>query len=165
MDKFNAGHYHMDSFKSLIRIWCMSRIKAVFRYIDDNAKAMFANSQCLLTISVGQEVHEGEKFAVTVDLVSQYFDSCILLIDDSLQRHTMALNEKNNADYFYETSIKEGDYWLERNEKYYRKLNIQKMLRWDTWLKHTNYSLQRQKIKDLILNDVSYALSFNNTIY
>ena len=142
----------------------MSHIKAAFRYIDDSTKAKFHTSQCLLTISVGQEVHEKEKLSVTIDLVNKHFNSCILLIDDSLQRHTMALNEKNDVGYFYEASIKEGDSWLVRNEKYYKKLNVQKILRWDTWLKHATYLSQKEIIKELIIKDILYREAFNSTV-
>jgi hypothetical protein len=143
----------------------MSTARPVFRYISDEDKKKFSQSQCLLTISVGQEVHESEKFETTVDLINSSFDSCILLIDDSLQRHTMALYSGEDADFFYNASIKAGNEWLEKNKKYYEKLTIlKKIIRWDDWLQHEKYLEQQTKIKDLIEKNKSYKEAFSLTI-
>lgn len=142
----------------------MNRIKPVFK-CSDAYKKMFKDSQCALTISVGQKAHEGETFAATVELVNNSFQSCVILLDDSLQRHTMALNTQENADFFYETSLKEGDLWLKRNEEHYRKLTILKnIIRWDTWLKHPQYLKEKNKITLLIENNFFYKKIFDETI-
>jgi len=73
---------------------------------------------------VGQATHEEELFAITLDLVNKSFASCTLLVDDSLQRHNMAINTTKDANFFYEIAVKEGDLWLERNRKYYDGLTI-----------------------------------------
>lgn len=143
----------------------MAQPKATFRDVAKEYLAQFKDSQCLLTISVGQATHEGELFDLTIDLINKSFSSCIILVDDSLQRHTMALNSSNNADYFYDISIKEGLLWLERNKKYYSKLTIPvKMMHWDKWLKHPSFQDQQAKIKQLIATDPSYRLAFDNSI-
>ena len=117
----------------------MRQVKAVLK-CEESLKEKIGNAKCLITISVGQEVHEGEKFLATVDLANSSFGSCVLLIDDSLQRHSMALNSTHNADFYYEKSIALGNEWLERNEKYYKDLkNLEQILRWDHWLKHSKY--------------------------
>lgn len=143
----------------------MAHIKAVYRYIDEASRSKFSDSQCLLTISVGQEVHEGEKFEATIDLVNNSFQSCIMLIDDSLQRHTMVLDRKESAEEFYQISVEEGDHWLVRNEPYYSQLtNLNKIIRWDAWLKHPNYQAQQKFLQDMIKNDAYYADIFDKTI-
>jgi len=142
----------------------MSYIKPVFKCLDSYKKD-FKNSQCLLTVSVGQEVHEGEKFEATIDLVNQSFKSCILLVDDSLQRHTMALTSHQDAGSLYDYSLQLGDEWLKRNEKYIDKLTIlNQIIRWDRWLKHRDYHSQQNLIKSTISNDIAYKLVFNETI-
>lgn len=143
----------------------MPKIKAIFRNISEEKKATFKNSQCLLTISVGQETHEGELFDITIELINKSFASCIILVDDSLQRHTMALNSNKDANYFYEVAIKEGDLWLERNKQYYNKLTIpSKILRWNKWLHHTNFQTQQTVIKKLIETDLTYKAAFEHSI-
>jgi hypothetical protein len=144
----------------------MASIKAAYRYIDEASRAKFCNSQCLLTISVGQEVHENEKFETTVDLINNSFCSCIMLVDDSLQRHTMVLDRIESAEDMHQIAIDEGDRWLSRNEKYFSKLtNLNKIIRWDTWLNHPNYLSNQKMITDAIENDSAYKGVFENTIH
>lgn len=143
----------------------MASLKPIFRNATEANKTKFKNSKCLLTISVGQETHEHEFFDTTIDLVNRSFDSCILLVDDSLQRHTMALNSIENADYYYTASVKAGNLWLERNKQYYSRLSIPtEILRWDTWLKHPNYRSQKKKLKALIESDRNYKAAFDISI-
>lgn len=142
----------------------MSYIKSVFK-CEDDYKKIFKDSQCLLTISVGQATHEGEMFSSIINLINNNFNSCILLIDDSLQRHTMAINSKKGADYFYQLSIEEGDLWLQRHKKYYENLSIPiKILRWDQWLNHVNFVSTRNKIVSTINTDLAYKEAFDNSI-
>lgn len=142
----------------------MVSIKPILKCSDDDKKN-FRKSQCLLTISVGQEAHEGEKFASTIELVNNSFESCIILIDDSLQRHTMALMSDKGADYFYKKSIDEGNAWLHRNKKFYEKLSIlNKIIRWDLWLYHKDFFAQQKIIKDLLVSSEQYKKAFGDTI-
>ncbi|PIR10251.1 MAG: hypothetical protein COV52_09845 [Gammaproteobacteria bacterium CG11_big_fil_rev_8_21_14_0_20_46_22] len=141
----------------------MRRLKPVFRCMNVE-KEQFKQSRCLLTISVGQEVHEREHFEATIELVNASFDSCIMLIDDSLQRHTMALESEKDADSFYRGSIEAGDQWLERNAMYYGKLAIlSKIVRWDQWLLHPNFQAQQNELKALMDSDDAYHSAFTNT--
>jgi len=59
----------------------MPRIKSIFRYAEEDDKAKFSSSQCLMTISVGQQTHEEERFDSTMELVNASFGSCVLCID------------------------------------------------------------------------------------
>lgn len=142
----------------------MGRLRPVFRG-DDLELSQFEKSKCLLTISVGQEVHEQEHFEATIDLVNKSFNSCIMLIDDSLQRHTMALESDKNADDFYQKSMEAGDFWLDRNAKYYEKLAIlSKIIRWDHWLYHPKFEEQKSEIMTLMKLDSVYQNAFASTI-
>lgn len=137
--------------------------KPVLKHSFD--KSAFKNARCLLTISVGQEVHEGDKFCSTIDLINESFGACILLVDDSLQRHSMALDKKEEAEFFYPQSIVEGDLWLERNQVHYQRLqNLERILRWDYWLKHPKYLNQQQTILSSIIGEPGYQQGFNQTI-
>lgn len=143
----------------------MSSIKPIFKSSEPINKETLKQSSCLITISVGQEVHEGDKFAATIDLINASFGSAILLIDDSLQRHSMALAAQEEADHFYDLAVLEGDRWLERNQKHCQNLMIlKKTLRWSTWLKHSVFSLQKQVIQAEITRDPTYQTSFELTI-
>lgn len=140
------------------------KAKAIFKCAEE-FKSKFVHSSCLLTISVGQTTHEGELFDVTMELVNKSFSSCTLLVDDSLQRHNMALNSTRDADSFYEISIKEGDLWLRRNEKYYGKLTMPlRIFRWDRWLNHPNFHNKLNEVKAAIESDPSYKTVFDDSI-
>lgn len=148
----------------IFRKTIMTTVKSIFRYVNENDKAQFSHSQCLLTISVGQQTHEGERFESTMALINASFGSCVLCVDDSLQRHTMALNTDKDAEFFYEISMKEGDLWLDRNEKYYSKLTIPtKIIRWNKWLNHPNYHAQQKKVKQEIESDLIYKATFEHS--
>lgn len=143
----------------------MAKVKCFFRFIDEEQKQKFKGSSCLFTISVGQQSHEGECFDATIDLINNSFASCIMLVDDSLQRYTMAMNSKKDPDFFYEMSIKEGDLWLERNKPYYSKLrNLKKIIRWDTWLNHKDFNNKKEIIEKKIESNESYKNSFDVSV-
>ncbi len=143
----------------------MAKPKAVFRYINEETKKKFKHSCALLTISVGQQTHEGNVFKATMELVNNSFASCVILVDDSLQRHTMALNETKDADFFYDLSIKEGQRWLERNKKFYNLLDIPKqIMHWNRWLDHPAFTQKQDEIIKLIDADPTYSAAFDESI-
>ncbi len=57
-----------------------NKIKPVFKYDTTHAPISFDQAHCLLTISIGQEVHEDESFAATTALARQQFARCTLFI-------------------------------------------------------------------------------------
>ena len=141
-----------------------NKIKPVFKF-DQTNSIPFEQAHCLLTISVGQEVHEGEKFIATVQLVREHFTACTMLIDDTLQRHTMALNNpEHTAEDFLASSRFEGERWLERNRTYYENLPNLKILRWDQWLMHPQYHSTSNHIQKLFVQDLAVQEAFNQTI-
>jgi len=142
----------------------MAKVRALFKNITPKLKSQFKNSRCLLLISVGQESHEGERFAVTTDLIKESFSSCIVLLYDSVQRYTMSLANAEEPETFHDIAAKEGDLWLERNQQYLNKLKIEKIFHWDVWLHHPQFSAQRDKLLNLINSDPSYKAIYGSTI-
>lgn len=134
----------------------MSKVRAVLRCPEEYKKE-FATSSCLLTISVGQATHEGELFEATMEIVGKSFASCTILVDDVLQRHTMAITDNKDPNHFYDLAKKEGDFWLDRNEKYYKRLGIPlTILRWEKWLIHSQFQDRLKLIKKQMLIDSLY---------
>ncbi len=141
----------------------MAKTKCFIRFSNDKDK--FKQSSCLFTISVGQQTHENEHFESTINLINQSFQSATMLVDDSLQRYTMALSRIQGPDDFHDIAIQEGNLWLKRNKKYYSKLtNLNKIIRWDTWLNHPNFDAQRTAILNEIDIDPEYKLDFDASI-
>lgn len=141
----------------------MSRIKAVFKAAAED-KARFRESSCLLTISVGQEAHEGEKFLATIEMANASFKSCFIFVDDTLQRYTLALEHTQDPAFFYNRALLEGEQWLERNRKSIEKLeNLGGVVHWDTWLIHPQYSAQKEKVLEKMAEDAIYRDAFEFT--
>lgn len=142
----------------------VSKIKPVFK-CPSEFKARFSESTCLLTISVGQEVHEDEKFQVTIDLINNTFNKIVILVDDSLQRHSMSLLTPQTGEELYELSVLEGDRWLERNLETYSKLNTPyEIIRWDKWLKHAEYESIHDRINWHYNNKPDIKEKFDSTV-
>ncbi len=138
------------------------KIKPVFKYEQTNAPIPFDQAHCLLTISVGQEVHEGEPFAATVALVRQQFARCTLLIDDTLQRHTLALlHPERRAEDFLASAQQEGEAWLARNHSTYQHLPQLKIVQWDDWLNHPRYPATFRRVNYLVTQHSAYQHAIN----
>ena len=115
-------------------------IKASFREIALTERKLFSNSACLMPISVGQPVHEHAKFAAVIKLINTSFKHCTILIDDSIQRHTMAILNHLPPEELYKRALEDGEAWLERNKSIYSQLTISyELMRWDDWYQHPHY--------------------------
>ena len=142
----------------------MYKSKPVLKY-DDEHKGKLKSSRCLLTVSVGQEAHEGEKFLTTALLVSEEFKRIVLLVDDSLQRHTMAIDGEGDADSYYKTSIEAGDKWLIRNKSSIRSIkNLEKIIRWDYFLNHMDFKKKQAVILKEHKESEAFKFIMNSTI-
>ena len=131
-------------------------MKASFR-CDEEFKSHFRTSHCLLTISVGLEVHESLHFQKTIQMINENFAKCTICVDDSLQRHSMGLSTGTSPENCYHDAIAEGDKWISRNKSIYEKLNIQyDVIRWDKWLFSNNYSAWHNKITNEYFSNEFY---------
>lgn len=115
-------------------------VKASFRENPVEERKLFPQSSCLMPISVGQSIHEGEKFAAVIKLINASFKQCTILVDDSVQRHTIGIMNHATQDELYQLAVKEGDDWLKRNEMAYNQLSIPvEIMRWDDWYNSQSY--------------------------
>ena len=130
-------------------------------------------NSCILTISVGQNVHEGEKFKATLNLINKNFKKCTIGVCDTLQRHSIAMLAGLEGDALYEIAKKDGDQWIDRNIEYCKKyLAIPfEIIRWDNWLRDEKYKLYREQVNFLYDTDKVFvsiieklAIEFNNRL-
>lgn len=141
-------------------------IKAAFVNFDNEIYDLkqLKKSTCILSISVGQPAHEGDKLAATIKLVEQTFGSCIIMVCDSLQRHTLYIfkNCDDKPDiHTYANQL--GDDWLKRNAQAIAQLHIPyKISRWDEWLSHKLYRNQKQVVDELFIYDQEFKSSVQN---
>lgn len=140
-------------------------VKVTFR-CDELVKPLLKNSTCLVHISVGQDYHEGEKFIATMDLINDTFQSCILVICDTLQRYSLKIfNPDLTEEDAYSQSLKSGQQWLSRNENAFNYLNIPfKLFGWDHWLNDSDYMNFRKEIENLYKNNEEYRYAIQSTI-
>ncbi|HAT7747608.1 TPA: hypothetical protein KKX05_002775 [Legionella pneumophila] len=140
--------------------------KAHFRGNPPEERKLFSSSSCLMPISVGQPVHEGEKFEATIHLVERSFQTCTILVDDSVQRHTIAiLNPDKSEDELYKMAIQEGDKWIERSQHLYNSFNIPlNVLRWDDWFNMPEFAQSYKNVKEEYQSNPLFKQAINANI-
>lgn len=144
----------------------MKKLKVNFKNCPiPNRKEIFKHSNCILPISIGQKVHEGEKLLGTLQLINSSFKSCTLMIDDSIQCHTMKITENLSETKLRLKAIEEGDKWLESNKYIYQQLTIPySITRWEAWRQHDNFKKWFKIIEDLYQSNIRYRESFRQAI-
>jgi hypothetical protein len=142
----------------------MIRINASFKKVNEEERSSFKDSHCLLTISVGQQSHEDERFKATARLIAESFGACTITLHDTLQRHTAALSSSEEPSFYIDILKKEGDLWLDRNKEAFELFDFPpKVIRWSEWLNMDSYSVKRKLILDEIERSQSYAELFNKS--
>jgi len=140
--------------------------KVFFKQCSLNKKLMFAFSKCIVPISVGIHVHEGEKFLETMRLINAHFQECTLLIDDSIQRYTMKIENPNlQLDDLHIKAVQLGDEWIERNKHNYNILTIPyNIMRWDNWRNHRDFNEFYKVIEKRYNDDVMFKQAIHDNI-
>lgn len=93
--------------------------------------SQFGTDACILGISIGQDYHEGDKFACLVDWAKNRFERVEIMVADSLQRHNFIYARDIDHDEAYTLSIKAGDEWLARQKDVIAGTDI---FRWNDFL-------------------------------
>ncbi len=135
-------------------------------HIPEDEKPFLKSKTCLLSISVGQEAHEAEKFKATLQMVNRYFKKCTVVVGDTLQRHTIAIDSDKTADELYDLSKQLGDEWLSRNVPMMEEaLQIPyEITRWDDWMNYGKFPEKFEIIKQLYESNEMYKEAVNHTI-
>lgn len=131
---------------------------ARFVGVHKEIRREFKNAGCLLVISVGQLYHEREKFDAAIKLVNKNFAFCDILVSDTLQQHTLHIDNRDKSeDELYILAKEAGSAWIERNMQYISTLTIPyKISRWDEWLKEDKYKHYYEKVCELYNNNIVY---------
>ncbi len=127
----------------------MKIVKASFKDCALEDRKKFSQSSCLLPISVGQSVHEEKKFLATLKLIDRSFKKCTILIDDSVQRHTMKIKDLSSDVIVTQRALEEGKAWLNRNINLINMLSIPyEIITWDKWLYHEDFITKYKEIEN-----------------
>ncbi len=96
-------------------------------------------------ISVGQDYHEGEKFAVTMAWAKSRFTRIMICVNDTLQRHNYCFAGSETGPAFIRAQM-EGDQWIDRNHSAFADLSNVELYRWEHWRSHPAYANEYNEI-------------------
>lgn len=134
-------------------------IKASFQKCPIEERATFKNSKCILPISIGYKAFEGDRLEAFFKLINKSFNSCLIVIGDSLQRHTIKIGTSISDEEAYRKANFSGDQWLMRCQKLINQFTIPiEIKRWDVWLNSNSLFLEyKNKINQLYKNDAVFS--------
>lgn len=122
------------------------------------------DSTVILMISVGQYYHEGEKFEKTVLKLGQRCKNCVVMVNDTLQKYTLNIDNEHSLDYLYQVALKNGSLWIQRNASALNKMGIPyQIIRWDDWLKDKNYNWAKAQVDSLYQNSAHFRQAVQQT--
>ncbi|MCD6045012.1 MAG: Uncharacterized protein K0R48_175 [Gammaproteobacteria bacterium] len=141
-------------------------VKASFKDCPIEERKIFHKSHCLMPISIGQKIHEGEKFIATMRLVERTFARCTILLDDSVQKYTLKIESETDLITLHQQAIEAGTDWLQRQKKLLlEELAIPcTVIRWDDWLVLPEYPENHKKVASLYNENLIYRDAIDNTI-
>lgn len=141
-------------------------IKASFRECPISDRKQFKQSHCLLPISIGQAVHEGRKFLATIKLINASFERCTLLVDDTVQWHTLKIDHpQSSKEMLIQLAHLEGNSWLERNMSAIKSLDLAyTIVRWSQWHNNPNFEAQYAKVEHLYKTEARYKAAVDLNI-
>lgn len=140
-------------------------VKASFRGNPPEERKLFSLSTCLMPISVGQRVHEGKKFEAVIKLINSSFKSCSILVDDTVQRHTIGILNHAGSDRLHQLALAEGDSWMDRSKQFYTQLEIPyEIKRWDDWYNNPDYPDCLARVKREYADNALYRSAIHENI-
>lgn len=109
-----------------------------------------------MEISVGQDYHEGEKLAASMDWARDNFKERFIILGDTTQRYNIMFTHGADEKTAHAISKEKGDAWLERNAQYLKGVTI---TRWDDWKELPKYIKVHQQVLDLYKDNLSFQQS------
>lgn len=117
---------------------------------------------CILPISVGQDYHKKDLLNKTLDqLFKTGFRHFLVVVADTLQRHTLALSEEaaNSEDMLLNAKMA-GDQWLEDTKEIFDDftttnddLKSLRIVRWEIWQTQSIFESQVSQIRERYSRD------------
>lgn len=128
--------------------------------------------RCSLGISLGAHYHERGKFRATVDWVSDRFESCAIILCDTLQRFNSPAFYRGDEAAALRDAIAFGDDWLRRNSDSLAAFSIPHVVsRWEDWRNHPDFKrtlallekiwAKDSKLQEIVTTDVARFIKNN----
>lgn len=112
---------------------------------------------CIISISQGQENHEGEKLAALLEWGVTNHRRCVLNVSDTLHRHNLIAGGMGEAEAFVHAR-RLGDLWRERNAAFIRpfEASFYRTHRWNDWLFHPDFETVHGHVLSLFAGDAPF---------
>lgn len=141
-------------------------LKGFFVKCPAEYRKEFKSSHVIYLVSVGQDYHEGEKLFAAINLINKKFAQCTIMVNDLLQRHTIALENNIDNTTASKLAIEEGDKWIQNNSQLLQLFKIPTSLhRWNQWINTSLFEECKNRIDILYEKNTSFREGMNNTIH
>lgn len=139
-------------------------IKAKRSYIVEVAKGQPTEwrsyGRITLGISVGAHYHEGEKFSATMRWAQEHFNSCAIIVCDSLHRYNEPEHYSGDPAKALEKCLASGEDWLKRNLSAILSSTIPcTVTRWEDWRLHPDFNHVHRQIMGVYAQDAGMRAS------
>lgn len=141
-----------------------NKTKASFTGCSLQDRREFSAANCVVPISIiGNKKHEGHYFSAMIKLINASFQSCTILIADTLYRHNFKIDDPVVSEQvLYDKALKAGDQWLLDNQETLKMLSIPHQIkRWSDYLYNARFQDYLQQIWALYEKDSEYAVAVN----
>lgn len=115
------------------------------------------NDTGMISISQGQEAHEGAKLEALLDWGVTNHKFCLLNISDTLHRHNLIRNGMD-ADSAATAAYRLGNEWMQRNaaalDKYRHR--FYRIHRWNDWLHHPEFNIVHDAVQSYFIHNPGF---------
>lgn len=142
------------------------KYKAALTGIPKADQDFLKAKSCIMTISVNQEYHEGEKLRAVLHSVNKQFKSCTIAVCDTLQRRSIEMLKNVSAEESYRIALQDGDEWIARHKEIIeQELQIPyQIIRWDHWLNNAKFTENSKKVNNLFASSNNYKMLVKDTV-
>jgi len=119
-----------------------------------------ARATVVLPISVGQDYHEGEVFAETLRQIASSFDHVVIVIADTLQRHSLTVKGTPQS-AAREVALENGRTWQIKNQASLDALphGFYTLQTWDEWLSKPGFAAKKANVDQKYIDDITFSSS------
>ena len=139
----------------------MRNICEIDNYLRDlgkKGKVDLRNTGCVLSINCYSPVQEASYLKKTLKVISGFFKSYTIWIDDFLHRNTLQISQlEDKKDLSIRKSVEMGDIWLERNRDVYNSENApSSIMRYSSCVESNNFLDSLEKVVNLYKENSDY---------
>lgn len=134
--------------------------------LRSNEMHRFSSSRCVFVISLGQKYHEGEQLLATIQSL-KIFESVVIVIADSLQRHTWKIKNPDDSDQEIERKLAAESFaWQARNQEITSLLGdkLKDIITWDEWRLGKNFERNMALIESHYKKDELFKKAVDSSV-